>query len=376
MSNIESQKIIADSIKSDAELSIDDFSYELPPDLIAAEPAAERSSSRLMLLNRGQKTKEHKVFAELPDFMNAGDLLVLNDTKVIPARIIAKRESGGLVEILLLKPEAQKPGVWQAMANPLRKLKEGDSLRVQTVEKEDFLLNVAGFCESDDNQRRVLIDFGGHAEIHKLLSKIGQAPLPPYILKQRSTSQIKEPKARDLDRYQTVYAASAGAVAAPTAGLHFTEDLLLQLEEKGVQLCKLTLHVGPGTFKPVTSSIAEHSVEAEEFEISAQTARLVNETKERGARVFAVGTTSCRALETAGSSGILEACRGSSSLYIRPGFEFKIVDCLITNFHLSRSSLLLLVSAFAGHQFIMNAYQEAIAERYRFYSYGDAMLII
>jgi S-adenosylmethionine:tRNA ribosyltransferase-isomerase len=359
-----------------SELSLADFTYDLPPELIAQEPVRQRSASRLMVLHRQKRQIEHKVFFDLPDYLCRGDVLVLNNTRVIPARIITRRESGGLVEILLLKPEAARPGLWQAMANPLRKLKERDRLRVETGAAEEFFLTVAGFVESPDGQRRVLIDFGGLSEIHTLLSKIGQAPLPPYIVRDRTKVDSRRLNS-DMERYQTVYASAPGAVAAPTAGLHFSSELLAKLEDRGVAIAYLTLHVGPGTFKPISSSLSDHSVEAEEFQVSRQTAELVNTCRRAGGRVVAVGTTSCRSLETAGSSGdLLSVDSAASSLYIRPGHRFKMLDALITNFHLSRSSLLVLVAAFAGHDFVMSAYREAIAQRYRFYSYGDAMLIV
>ena len=355
-------------------LSLDDFAYDLPEGLIAQEPAPERSKSRLMVLERRSETISHRVFDSIRDVMESGDVLVLNNTKVIPARILARRQSGGAVEILLIKPEANRPGVWQAMASPLRKLKEGDELFVEQGGGA-FVLKVAGFTQSTDSQRRVLIDFGGQSELFQILSKIGHAPLPPYILRERAVNSSEFNL--DTDRYQTVFALTPGAVAAPTAGLHFTSELLEELKARGVHVCFITLHVGPGTFKPISSSVEDHSIESEEFFISQEVADVVNRAREQGKRIFAVGTTSCRALETAGASGVLKPASGeSSTLYIRPGYEFRIVNCLITNFHLSKSSLLVLVSAFAGHKFIRAAYQQAIEERYRFYSYGDAMLIL
>ncbi len=372
MKESKSETSIADLSQA---LSLDDFAYDMPPELIAQEPAKERSDSRLMVLDRASKNIEHKKFPDLQSYLRPGDVLVLNDTKVIPARIIAKRPSGAEIEILLLKPQADRPGVWQAMASPLRRLRLNDVLSVETVDSEKFTLTVAGFFESVDSQRRVLIDFGGHSEVHQILSKIGEAPLPPYIVRERSEGHTKL-QSGDLERYQTVYAKAPGAVAAPTAGLHFTDEFLSKLKNSGVNVCYLTLHVGAGTFKPISTSIENHSVDSEQFYISAQTAQTVNEAKAKGGRVVAVGTTSCRALETAGASGVLqESSNASSSLYIRPGYKFAMVDALLTNFHLSRSSLLVLVAAFAGHDFVMRAYKDAIAERYRFYSYGDAMFI-
>lgn len=372
MSGTEHNESIADCFQS---LSLEDFTYDLPPELIAQEPVFERSSSRLLVLNRKNRSIEHRQFSDLRDYLQEGDILVLNNTRVIPARILARRETGGLVDILLLKPEATSPGCWQAMATPLRKLKPGERLKVDATGGEDVYLSVAGFVEAPDSQRRVILDFGGLKEVHSLLSKIGQAPLPPYIVRQRS-SDTSVQSTKDMERYQTVYAKAPGAVAAPTAGLHFTSGLLEKIQQNGVQVCYVTLHVGPGTFKPISTSLEEHNIEAEEFFIQQQTADMVNECRRNGGRVLAVGTTTCRSLESAGESGILSSVDGaSSSLYIRPGHRFKMIDALITNFHLSRSSLLVLVAAFAGHDLIMSAYREAIEKRYRFYSYGDAMLI-
>lgn len=358
-------------------MHLEDFAYELPPELIAQEPAAERSSSRLLVLDRSKKTRADKTFADILDYLSPGDVLVLNDTKVIPARVIAKRASGGAVEILLIKPEPTVPGRWEAMASPLRKLKEGDELYVHVNDHEQpFVLSVAGFLVTADEQRRVLLDFGGQSEVFALLSEIGQAPLPPYILRQRELSSADENSKKDNERYQTVYAQAPGAVAAPTAGLHFTKALLEQVAAKGVEIVYLTLHVGPGTFKPITSSLDKHTIESEIFYISEGSACRINRAKESGNKIFAVGTTSCRALETAGTTGHVRVVNGeASNLYIYPGFEFRIVDALITNFHLSKSSLLVLVSAFAERDQIMEAYEHAISKKYRFYSYGDAMLI-
>jgi S-adenosylmethionine:tRNA ribosyltransferase-isomerase len=363
------------SIAESKTLSIEDFSYEIDPDLIAQEPAAERSASRLMVLHRGSKEIEHKHFSNLPEYLREGDVLVVNDTRVIPCRIMVRKQTGALIEILLLKPEATQPGVWQAMANPLRKLRAGDILNVEADSGKEYQLKVHGFSNAPDSQRRVLVDFGSNSEVFSLLSQIGRTPLPPYIMRQ--PNQSAQQTTNDLDRYQTIYANAPGAVAAPTAGLHFTEEIFAELKNKGVQIQYLTLHVGPGTFKPISSSVDDHTVESEEFQISKDAADAINKCRAKGGRVFAVGTTSCRSLETAGASGSLEAVESeSTSLYIKPGHKFSMVDALITNFHLSRSSLLVLVSAFGGHDFIMRAYHQAIEQRYRFYSYGDAMLIL
>lgn len=359
-------------------MRLEDFSYELPPELIAQEPAAERSSSRLLVLDRASNIISDRTFSDVRDYFSAGDVIVLNDTKVIPARIMTKRVSGGAVELLLIKPLASVPGRWEAMGSPLRRLKIGDELHVEINGRSSpFVIQVAGFTSGADEQRRVLIDFGGQAEVFALLTEIGQAPLPPYIVRQRELNSNHEEIRKDNERYQTVYAQAPGAVAAPTAGLHFTTQLLDELVSKGVHVVYITLHVGPGTFKPISGPLDKHTIESETFYISENSAALINDAKKNGHKIFAVGTTSCRALETAGESGKVRAVDGeASSLYIYPGFEFKIVDSLITNFHLSKSSLLVLVSAFASRDQILNAYEHAISKRYRFYSYGDAMLVI
>ncbi|MBY0357995.1 MAG: tRNA preQ1(34) S-adenosylmethionine ribosyltransferase-isomerase QueA [Candidatus Obscuribacterales bacterium] len=356
-------------------LSLDDFSYDLPSELIAQEPCGTRHESRLLVLNKESGELNHHVFKEIRNYLRPGDVLVLNDTKVIPARITARRASGGAVEVLLLKAEAHKPGIWQAMAYPLRKLRQGDSLFVDGAGGKEFVLKVADFVESPDGQRRLLIDFGGQQEVYSLLAHIGSAPLPPYIRRQRPEGDEEARRSTDLERYQTVFAKTPGAVAAPTAGLHFSAELLHELKEQGVEIAYLTLHVGPGTFKPISHSVEEHSIEAEEFNVPADTAHIVNKALDEGRRVIAVGTTSLRTLETAGSSGRLQSGSAESTLYVKPGYGFKIVKALITNFHLSRSSLLVLVSAFAGHEKIMPAYKIAVEQKYRFYSYGDAMFI-
>lgn len=322
-----------------------------------------------MWLDRAAGSIEHRQFAEIPQLLRPGDLLIVNDTKVIPARLIAHRQTGGRVDILLLRPESTRPWVWQAMATPLRKLKEGESL---SLDQNAGTLKIDTFILAEDGQRRVLLDFGSQADVYRILSKAGSAPLPPYIHRQ----EHDELDAEDLQRYQTIFAKAPGAVAAPTAGLHFSEEIFAALAENGVSVRYITLHVGPGTFKPITTSVEEHTIESELYSISDDTARAINECLDEGRRVIAVGTTSCRALESAGRSGRVEATEnGSTSLYIKPGFQFKIVKALITNFHLSKSSLLVLVSTFAGHELTMRAYREAVAQRYRFYSYGDAMLI-
>ncbi len=349
-----------------------DFAYDLPSELIAQEPAPVRHESRLLVLDRKEQSIAHNHFADLPGILRKGDLLVVNDTKVIPARVDAFRATGGLVEILLLKPEATKAGLWQAMGTPIKRLKPGEELTVELPDGEKFTIVVKDIVTAADGQKRLLLDFGSGEQVFKLLSAGGSAPLPPYIHRQHDDPH----HASDLNRYQTVFAQAPGAVAAPTAGLHFSDEVLAELESAGIDVCSITLHVGPGTFKPITSSIEDHSIESELFFVSKQTADKVNQALKENRRVIAVGTTACRALETAGATGVLQPVDGTeTSLYIRPGFEFKIISGLITNFHLSKSSLLVLVSSFAGRDFIMRAYQEAIDNRYRFFSYGDATLI-
>lgn len=353
---------------------IDDFAYDLPPELIAQEPSGVRHDSRLMVLNRLEKAICHERFCDLPRFLQRGDLLVVNDTRVIPARLTAKRLTGGLVDILLLHPEVSAAGpsrYWLALGTPIKRLKPQEVLSVSANGTEHKVI-VHDIVFGEDGQKRLLLDLGAQEKVYSLLSQIGYAPLPPYIHRDHQESL----RSSDLERYQTVFANKPGAVAAPTAGLHFSDELLKQLVDCGIEIQKVTLHVGPGTFKPITSTLEDHTIEPEELSVSKKTADAVNKALDEKRRVIAVGTTSCRALETAGSSGrLMPIVSSKTSLYIQPGYKFKVLSGLITNFHLSRSSLLVLVSAFAGHDLIMQAYKEAIAERYRFFSYGDAMLI-
>jgi S-adenosylmethionine:tRNA ribosyltransferase-isomerase len=351
--------------------SLDDFTYDLPEELIAQEPPAVRHASRLLWVDRESQQFTDRQFADLPDLLTPGDLLVVNDTKVIPARLLARRETGGHVEILLLRPEASRQGTWLAMATPLRKLRTGE--RLTLAEAADYSFSVADIVTAEDGQKRVLLDFGGQGNVYDMLTDKGMAPLPPYI-KREETDDTR--RAADLQRYQTIYAQAPGAVAAPTAGLHFSQQLFDSLSERGIGLQKITLHVGPGTFKPITDSLENHTIEAERFSISPAAAEAINKALAEKRRVIAVGTTTCRALETAGATGRLQPHDdASTSLYIRPGFEFRVISGLITNFHLSKSSLLVLVSAFGGYDLIMRAYKHAVAQQYRFFSYGDAMLI-
>ena len=355
--------------------TIADYEYDLPHELIADKPLPERDQSRLLVINRSDQSISHSRFDKLAEFLRKGDVVVVNDTKVIPAKLVARRASGGFVRVLLIKHEANQPGIWQAMVSPIKRLKPEEVLHVSTASGEERPITIKAIVTADDGFKRVLVDLGPGASVFELLNEIGQAPLPPYITRDQNNSTID--RAADLKRYQTVFADAPGAVAAPTAGLHFSNQLMQDLTAQGITIVKLTLHVGPGTFKPIENSVEEHFIEAETYSVSAETADFINQAKKEGRRIIAVGTTSLRALESAGNNGHVRAVTNeSTSLYIRPGHDFTIVDGLITNFHLSRSSLLILVSTFAGHDLIMRAYKEAINEKYRFYSYGDSSLII
>jgi S-adenosylmethionine:tRNA ribosyltransferase-isomerase len=343
-----------------------DFDYALPPELVARRPAP-RGSSRLLVLDQEGEGR-HRRFAELPRLLRAGDLLVLNDTRVLPARLRAYRprdeasaETGraaGAVELLLLEPA--EAGAWWALARPGRRLRPGTRLRLVAEDGSTLDAEVTGRSEE-----RFRVSF--ERPIEPELERFGAMPLPPYLR--------RDADAADRTDYQTVYARAPGAVAAPTAGLHFTEAILRELEKAGVARAMLTLHVGAGTFRPVqTEDPADHVLHAERYEIPAATAEAVATARRRGARVIAVGTTVVRALESAWHGGHLTPGAGSTDLFIRPGFRFAVVDALLTNFHLPRSSLLMLVCAFAGTSRVLAAYREAIAAGYRFYSYGDAML--
>lgn len=384
MAMIESPELLAQRPHS-----IDDFTYELPSDLVAALPLPVRHQSRLLVLNRHSSEIAHTQFKNLSAYLRAGDLLVINDTKVIPAKILARRPSGGLLRLLLIKPEANQSGLWQAMVSPIKRLKIGESLLVCSSSGSERSITIKDMVIGDDGFKRVLVDLGSASSVFDLLNEIGLAPLPSYIRREtigyeeshpatlERAEQARAQRIFDLQRYQTIFAKAPGAVAAPTAGLHFSEELLAELASINVEICSITLHVGPGTFKPITKSIDDHFVEPESYWIPAQTAKQISKAKAEGRRVIAVGTTSLRALETAAENNQVRAVNGErTALYVRPGHKFKIVDALITNFHLSRSSLLVLVSALAGRDLIMSTYKEAIEQRYRFYSYGDAMLIL
>jgi S-adenosylmethionine:tRNA ribosyltransferase-isomerase len=339
------------------------FDYELPADLIAQEPAEPRDASRLLVLDRARGAWEDRSFGELPALLRAGDCLVANRSRVIPARLLGTAvEGGGPVELLLLRSVGE--GRWEALVQPGRRCRVGARVDLAAGAARARIVG-----EAATGARVVEIE--GPWPVRELLERHGLPPLPPYI------DRYGAPKPEDRERYQTIYARDEGSVAAPTAGLHFTPDVLARLTRRGVAVHYLTLHVGPGTFRPLrTTRIDEHRMEAEPIEIPEPTARAVQEAKRDHRRVVAVGTTTTRALEwAAGEDGRLRAGAGEADLFIQPGHRFHVVDALVTNFHLPRSTLLVLVAAFAGRELVLDAYRHAVAARYRFYSYGDAMLI-
>ena len=346
-------------------MDLEQFRYDLPPSLIAAYPARERESSRLLVVRRQTGELVHSIFSELDRFLTAGDLLVLNDTKVLPGRLTGIKDSGGRVEVLLLE-RFLEPGrtLWLALLKAGKKPALGSWLRFGDELKAEVI--------GDLGDGRFGLEFHHKGEFSLALEALGEAPLPPYVRRRRATA------ADDRDRYQTVYAANSGAIAAPTAGFHFTPDLLSRLSESGIDQAMVTLHVGPGTFQPVRDAdIDAHRMEGERYRLGAEAAAKINRAKRAGRRVVAVGSTSTRALEwIAKQKGAVTADEGIARLYIRPGEPFRVIDALITNFHLPGSTPLILVAAFAGLHLIRRAYREAIAEKYRFYSYGDAMLVL
>ena len=336
-----------------------DFYYDLPEELIAQDPLEDRSSSRLLVLDKKTGETEHHVFREIVNYLDPGDCLVINDTKVIPARLIgAKEETGAKIEVLLLKGGADD--VWETLVKPGRKAKPGTRISfgdgLHTGEVVDIV---------DEGNRLIRFEYEGIFE--EILDRLGQMPLPPYI-----THQLK-----DKDRYNTVYAEHPGSAAAPTAGLHFTPELLEKIRDKGVDIAHVTLHVGLGTFRPVkVDDVENHHMHSEFYMIDETAAEKINRAKENGKRVICVGTTSCRTIESAADeNGRLKACSGWTDIFIYPGYQFKILDALITNFHLPESTLVMLVSALAGRDHVLAAYEEAVRERYRFFSFGDAMFI-
>lgn len=336
-----------------------DFYYDLPKELIAQTPVEPRDSSRLLILGRNDGKIEHKHFFDIIDYLNKGDLLVVNDSRVLPARIFGiKNNTGARVEFLLLKQISNNK--WETLCKPGKKAKEGSEFTFG-----DGLLKATVAEVKDDGNR--VVDFKCDENFFTALDKIGQMPLPPYI-----TEELK-----DKERYQTVYSHELGSAAAPTAGLHFTNELLDKIRNKGINIANVTLHVGLGTFRPVkVDDVTNHKMHSEHYEVPEETARLIKQTKENGGRVVAVGTTSCRTLESVATEyGEVKACDGFTDIFIYPGYKFKVLDGLITNFHLPESTLIMLVSAFAGFDNVMNAYKTAVDEKYRFFSFGDAMFI-
>jgi len=342
--------------------------FHLPPELIAQQPLPVRSDSRLLVLGCADGSLTDSRFSRLGDFLACGDCLVLNDTKVLPARFFARRSTGAKIEGLFLAQNT--PGIWDVMLKGAGKIRPGEKFYIKDKEMDDFC-SAEIIEKKADASYRLKID--AQAELQTILNQIGFPPLPPYIKRDDDLALAEV----DKERYQTVYARRPGAIAAPTAGLHFTEQLIEQLKQAGIRFAYVTLHVGTGTFKPIkTDNVDDHKIHQEWFSIDAENAAIINAAKEKGERVIAVGTTSTRALETAATAAQIRAMSGSTELFITPGYEFKIVDAMITNFHLPKSTLLALVAAFAGLENILAAYQHAIEKRYRFYSYGDAMLII
>ena len=337
-----------------------DFYYELPEELIAQDPLEDRSSSRLLVLDKESGVVSHHVFREIAGYLKEGDCLVINDTKVLPARLIgAKEGTNAKIEILLLK--RRENNIWETLVKPGKKAKIGTKIHFG-----DGILSGEVVDVVEEGNR--LIQFTYEGIFEEILDQLGQMPLPPYI-----THQLE-----DKNRYQTVYAAHTGSAAAPTAGLHFTPELLKEIEERGVDIAKVTLHVGLGTFRPVkVDEITDHHMHSEFYQIDEEAAAKINRAKENGKRVICVGTTSCRTVESAADeNGRLRACSGWTEIFIYPGYRFKVLDCLITNFHLPESTLIMLVSALAGRENVLAAYEEAVKERYRFFSFGDAMLVI
>ena len=339
-------------------MKVSEFNYELPEELIAQTPIEKRDESRLMVLNRKQQTIEHKTFKNIIDYLEPGDVLVRNNTKVIPARLYGKKETGANVEFLLLNNIEND--IWECIVRPGNKLHVGTKVIFgEGLLKADILEIMPGGTRK--------VEFHYQGIFNEILDQIGLMPLPPYI-----HEELKQ-----KERYQTVYAKYNGSAAAPTAGLHFTEELLEQLQKKGVEIANVTLHVGIGTFRPVKEETVEaHEMHSEHYYIKQEDADKINQAKKQGKRVIAVGTTSCRVLETiADENGYIQEAEGDTQIFIYPGYRFKILDGLITNFHLPQSTLLMLVSALAGKDYIMKAYEQAVKEKYRFFSFGDAMFI-
>jgi len=337
-----------------------DFFYELPEELIAQDPLEDRTASRLLVLDRKTDKLEHKIFSDVIDYLNPGDCLVINNTRVIPARLIGEKEgTGGKVEILLLK--RRENDIWESLVKPGKKLRPGARVTFGDGRLKAEILEIA-----EEGNRLVKFYYEGIFE--EILDSLGEMPLPPYITH----------KLEDKEMYQTVYAKFDGSAAAPTAGLHFTTELLEKIKHKGVRTASITLHVGLGTFRPVkVEDVNNHHMHMEWYEVNKEAADIINETKKNGGRVICVGTTSCRTIESvADENGLMSAKTGETDIFIYPGYKFKVMDGLITNFHLPESTLVMLVSAFAGKERVLSAYETAVKERYRFFSFGDAMILI
>ncbi len=336
-----------------------DFYFDLPEELIAQDPLEDRSGSRLLMLDKNTGETKHRIFHDIVNYLAPGDCLVLNNTKVIPARLLGvKEDTGAAIEVLLLK--RREKDIWETLVRPGRKCRPGANFVFG-----DGLLKAEVLDVVEEGNRLIQFTYDGIFE--EVLDKLGEMPLPPYITH----------KLQDKNRYQTVYAKYDGSAAAPTAGLHFTKELLQQMEAKGVRLAYVTLHVGLGTFRPVKEDdILDHHMHSEYYQVTEETAKLINDTRKAGNRIICVGTTSCRTVESAADeNGMVQAGCGNTEIFIYPGYKFKVLDCLITNFHLPESTLVMLVSALAGREHILAAYEEAIREKYRFFSFGDAMFI-
>lgn len=345
-------------------MQLSEFDYQLPDELIAQEPLARRDASRMLVVQRNAQSWTEYNFSSFPDLIRAGDVIVINNTRVFPARLLGHRDpSGGRVEVLLLRET--EPSIWQALVRPAHRLNEGAQVRFA-----DSSLRAKVIACSTGGVRT--LKFTGEKPLDTLIDEVGRTPLPPYIKRSGGTSET------DKDRYQTMFARERGAIAAPTAGLHFTPEITNAARDRGARIAEITLHVGYGTFEPVrVEEIESHKVAPEFFNISDPCAAMINEARAAGGRVVAIGTTTTRALESAAETdGIVKAGNGWTELTIKPGYKFRAVDALLTNFHLPRSSLLILVSAFAGRELVLNAYHHAVKARYRFYSYGDCMFVI
>ncbi len=342
-------------------MHLSEYDFKLPQRLIAQHPLSNRSASRLLTLDRSSAQINHRCFTDLPDLLRDGDLLVRNETRVIPARLLGRKESGGQVELLLIRQCDPVQNIWRCMTRSSKPVRVGAKLNFPEAISAEVVDAV------EEGHR--LVRFDSHGDFLEALERVGHMPLPPYIRRQDQE--------QDKDRYQTVFANKPGAIAAPTAGLHFTDDTFVALGERHIDVCSVTLHVGPGTFLPVrTENLDDHRMHSEVYEVTEVAARQVNQARADGRRIIALGTTVTRTLEHAvDDTGLLQAGQGETDLFIRPGFQFQLVDALITNFHLPKSTLLVLVSAFAGKDFILKAYRQAVEQEYRFFSYGDCMLI-